>query len=37
MVFQDCRGRFKSEGVFGKYLNDPEDSSDAVEWVGRQP
>ena len=37
VVFQDCRGRYKSEGIFGKYLNEPEDSYDAVEWVAKQP
>lgn len=37
VVFQDCRGRYQSEGIFTKYLNEPEDSYDSVEWVGTQP
>jgi len=37
VIFQDCRGRFNSGGIFGKYINEPEDSYDAVEWVAKQP
>ncbi|MCH7786661.1 MAG: CocE/NonD family hydrolase [Chloroflexi bacterium] len=37
VIFQDNRGRFKSEGSFVKYLNDPHDGYDTLEWVGKQP
>ncbi|WP_373492711.1 CocE/NonD family hydrolase [Aquiflexum sp.] len=37
MVFQDCRGRYKSEGKFSKYVNEPNDGYDAVEWIAAQP
>lgn len=36
-VFQDTRGRYKSEGSFTKYLNEGPDGYDAVEWVAAQP
>lgn len=34
---QDCRGRFKSEGEFYGYANEPPDGHDTVEWLARQP
>ncbi len=37
VIFQDNRGRFKSEGSFVKYLNDPQDGYDTLEWIGQQP
>ena len=37
VIFQDNRGRFKSEGSFVKYLNDPQDGYDTLEWIGNQP
>lgn len=37
MIFQDCRGRFNSEGIFSKYVNEPEDGYDAIEWIANQP
>ena len=37
VVFQDTRGRFKSEGTFVKYLSDPEDGYDTIEWIAAQP
>ncbi len=37
VIFQDTRGRFKSEGSFVKYLNDPHDGYDTLEWIGKQP
>ena len=37
VVFQDTRGRFKSEGAFVKYLSEPLDGYDTVEWIARQP
>ena len=33
VVFQDTRGRFGSEGSFVKYLDDPGDGYDTVEWT----
>ena len=36
VVFQDVRGRFKSQGAFVKYLDDPNDGHDTVEWIARQ-
>ena len=37
VVFQDCRGRYGSEGEFVKYLADGEDGFDACAWIMRQP
>lgn len=36
VIYQDCRGRYKSEGKFTKYVNEPQDGYDAVEWIARQ-
>src|SRR5271163_1680985 len=36
VVYQDCRGRYHSEGGFTKYLSDAEDGVDAVAWLTRQ-
>ncbi|MEX2643279.1 MAG: CocE/NonD family hydrolase [Acetobacterales bacterium] len=36
VVFQDCRGRFGSEGAFTKYLDDGPDGYDCIEWIGQQ-
>lgn len=36
-VLQDCRGRFGSEGVFTKYLNEAEDGYDTLTWLVEQP
>ena len=36
VMFQDTRGRFNSEGSFTKYLNDPNDGYDTVEWAVQQ-
>lgn len=35
-LIQDCRGRYASEGVFVKYINEGEDGYDTVEWIARQ-
>lgn len=35
-VLQDCRGRYGSEGVFTKYLNESEDGVDTLAWIMRQ-
>lgn len=36
MVFQDCRGRYRSEGNFVKYLNEAEDGIDTLNWLAEQ-
>jgi putative CocE/NonD family hydrolase len=33
---QDCRGRYRSEGTFYKYVNEAEDGYDTVEWMAAQ-
>jgi len=35
VAIQDCRGRYKSEGVFVKYVDEPRDGYDTVEWLGK--
>jgi uncharacterized protein len=35
-LLQDCRGRYNSEGSFYKYVNEPEDGYDTVEWMATQ-
>lgn len=37
LVVQDCRGRFKSEGEFYGYANEPPDGYNTVEWIAMQP
>jgi hypothetical protein len=37
VVYQDCRGRYKSEGEFVKYLSDGNDGYDTCAWILRQP
>lgn len=36
-VFQDCRGRYESEGEFVKYINEGEDGYDTLAWLVEQP
>ncbi len=36
VIYQDCRGRYQSEGHFIKYLSDGEDGFDTIEWIARQ-
>ncbi len=36
-VYQDCRGRYKSEGCFTKYLSEGEDGYDTMSWIVKQP
>jgi uncharacterized protein len=33
VVFQDCRGRYKSEGRFTKYRGEAEDGYDTLAWI----
>jgi predicted acyl esterase len=37
VVYQDCRGRYKSEGEFVKYLSDGNDGFDTCAWITKQP
>ncbi|WP_044559891.1 CocE/NonD family hydrolase [Azospirillum sp. B4] len=37
VMLQDCRGRYGSEGVFTKYVNEAADGVDTLAWIGRQP
>ena len=37
VVWQDCRGRYGSEGSFTKYVNEAEDGYDSMVWLSRQP
>ncbi len=37
VVYQDCRGRYGSEGRFTKYLDDGADGYDTVAWLAKQP
>lgn len=36
-VFQDCRGRYASEGVFVKYTHEAQDGFDTLAWLVEQP
>lgn len=37
VLFQDCRGRYGSEGEFTKYLSEGPDGFDTMAWIMRQP
>jgi putative CocE/NonD family hydrolase len=37
VVYQDCRGRYRSGGGFTKYLSEGEDGYDTLSWLMRQP
>jgi len=37
VVYQDCRGRYGSEGVFTKYLSEGVDGYDTLAWITAQP
>jgi putative CocE/NonD family hydrolase len=37
VIFQDCRGRYESEGEFMKYLNEAADGFDTCRWIVAQP
>jgi len=36
-IYQDCRGRYRSEGEFVKYLSDGYDGFDTCSWIVAQP
>src|SRR3546814_11449164 len=37
VVYQDCRGRYGSEGEFVKYLAEGEDGFDTMTWLAAPP
>lgn len=37
VVYQDCRGRYDSQGRFEKYLSEADDGEDALRWLVEQP
>ena len=37
VIYQDCRGRYGSEGQFVKYLSDGSDGYDTCAWIVGQP
>ena len=37
VVFQDVRGRYKSEGHWRPITDDPNDGFDTAKWIGAQP
>jgi uncharacterized protein len=36
VAFNDCRGRFNSDGVFRPYFHEADDGYDTVEWIAAQ-
>jgi uncharacterized protein len=37
VAFQDCRGRFNSDGEFFPYMHEADDGYDTIEWLAAQP
>lgn len=37
VIFQDVRGRYKSEGRWRPIRDDPNDGFDTAQWIGSQP
>jgi len=37
VVWQDCRGTFRSDGEFTPLADDPHDGADTIAWLGGQP
>jgi uncharacterized protein len=37
VVYQDCRGAFRSGGEFTPMLNEPDDGADTIAWLLEQP
>jgi putative CocE/NonD family hydrolase len=37
VIYQDCRGRYRSEGGFTKYLSEAADGYDTLAWLVAQP
>jgi uncharacterized protein len=36
VIYQDCRGRYNSEGEFSKYISEAEDGFDTAAWLVQQ-
>jgi uncharacterized protein len=36
VIYQDCRGRYQSEGAYVKYLSDGHDGYDTCAWIIKQ-
>ena len=36
-MYQDVRGRYKSEGHWRPIMDDPNDGFDTAKWIGSQP
>ncbi len=37
VIYQDCRGRYASEGKFIKYVSEADDGVDTCAWILQQP
>lgn len=37
LVWQDCRGRFRSDGRFVPLVDEPNDGADTIAWIASQP
>jgi uncharacterized protein len=37
VVWQDCRGTYRSSGSFTPMVNEPEDGVDTIAWIAGQP
>lgn len=37
VIYQDCRGRYGSEGKFIKYISEADDGVDTCAWILQQP
>jgi putative CocE/NonD family hydrolase len=37
VVIQDCRGRYRSQGHFTKYIGEANDGYDTLQWIASQP
>lgn len=37
VIYQDCRGRYNSEGEFSKYISEAADGYDTASWLVEQP
>jgi uncharacterized protein len=37
VLVQDCRGKFKSEGVFYPFVNERKDGLQTLRWIRKQP
>ena len=37
VIYQDCRGRYNSEGEFSKYISEAADGYDTAGWLVEQP